>query len=86
MDDGDRIRILGEDEDGKTDDLQAILVRVDHQFSQVNGKHDHSMTALLLAPLPTDDDHDEEILSKNNSSTILRFSLMATGTQTSAAF
>ena len=57
--DGDRILILGEDEDGKTDDLQGILVRVDHQFSRVNGQHDHSMTALLLAPLPTDDDDDD---------------------------
>ena len=86
VDDGDRIRILGEDEDGKTDDLQAILVRVDHEFSQVNGKHDHSMTALLLAPLPTDDDDEEEILSKNNSSTILRFSLMGDGTADKCRF
>lgn len=77
--DGDRILILGEDEDGKTDDLKAILVRVDHQFSRVNGQHDHSMTALLLAPLPTDDGDDEEVLSKNNSSTILRFSLSGAG-------
>ena len=51
--DGDRILILGEDEDGKTDDLKAILVPVDRQFSRVNGEHDTSMTALLLAPLPT---------------------------------
>ena len=34
--DGDRILILGEDEDGKTDDLKQVLVPVDHQFSQVN--------------------------------------------------
>ena len=77
--DGDRILILGEDEDGKTDDLKEILVPVDHQFSRVNGEHDTSMTALLLAPLPTDDDDDEEVLSKNNSSTILRFSLAGGG-------
>ena len=77
--DGDRILILGEDDDGKTDDLQAILVRVDEQFSRVNGQHDYSMTALLLAPLPTDEDDDEEVLSKNNSSTILRFSLAGDG-------
>ena len=77
--DGDRILILGEDEDGKTDDLKEILVPVDHRFSRVNGEHDTSMTALLLAPLPTDDDDDEEVLSKNNSSTILRFSLAGGG-------
>ena len=77
--DGNRILILGEDVEGKTDDLKAILVPVDHQFSQVNGKRDDSMTALLLAPLPTDDDDDEEVVSKNNSSTILRFSLAGGG-------
>ena len=78
---GDRILILGEDEDedGKTDDLERVLVPVDHQFSQVNGQRDDSMTARLLAPLPTDDDDDEEVLSKNNSSTILQFSLAGDG-------
>ena len=73
--DGDRILILGEDEDGKTEDLEEILVEVDTEFSIVNGKEDSSMTARLLGPLPKDDDDDEEVLTKNNSSTILRFSL-----------
>ena len=77
--DGDRILILGEDEDGKTDDLQDILVRVDEEFSRINGQHDDSMQARLLAPLPADDVDDEELLSKNNSSTILRFSLKGGG-------
>ena len=77
--DGDRILILGEDEDGKTDDLQDILVRVDAEFSLVNGQHDDSMLARLLAPLPADDVDDEELLTKNNSSTILRFSLKGGG-------
>ena len=77
--DGDRILILGEDEDGKTDDLQDILVRVDEEFSRINGPHDDSMQARLLAPLPADDVDDEELLSKNNSSTILRFSLKGGG-------
>lgn len=74
--DGDRILILGEDENGKTDDLIAILVRVDETFSRVNGQHDWSMTARLLGPLPKDEDEEaEDILSKNNSSTIMQFSL-----------
>ena len=77
--DGDRILILGEDEDGKTDDLQDILVRVDEEFSRINGQHDDSMQARLLAPLPADDVDDEELLSKNNSSTVLRFSLKGGG-------
>ena len=77
--DGDHIVTLGEDEDGKTDDLKQILVPVDYQFSQVNGQRDDTMAALLLAPLSADDDDDEEVLSKNNSSTILRFSLACNG-------
>ena len=52
--DGDRILILGEDENGKTDDLQSILIQIDQDFSRVNGKEDPSMTARLLGPLPED--------------------------------
>ena len=77
--DGDRILILGEDEDGRTDDLGAILVRVDEEFSRVNGTEDDSMTARLLGPLPSDDGDDDETLSKNNSSTILRLGLAGAG-------
>src|SRR5713226_4860529 len=36
--DGDRILILGEDENGKTDDLDAVLVKADETFSKVNGQ------------------------------------------------
>jgi len=78
--DGDRIKILGEDEDGKTDDLEDILVRIDEQFGTINGCLDEAFTARLLAPLPKDDDEEcEEKLSKNHSSTILQFSLMGEG-------
>jgi len=73
--DGDRILILGEDENGKTDDLRNILVRVDGEFSRVSGQQDRPMRARLLAPLPASGIGDEDLLSKNNSSTILRFSL-----------
>ena len=86
VDDGNRILILGEDENGKTDGLQNILVRVDQEFSRINGRIDQSMKALLLAPLPTDDDGDEELLSKNNSSTILRFSLSGDGVHDKCRF
>jgi hypothetical protein len=78
--DGDRILILGEDEDGKTDDLTAILVRVDEVFTRVDGQYDSSMSARLLAPQPKSDDEDEEELrSKNHSSTILNISLAGEG-------
>jgi len=78
--DGDRILILGEDEDGKTDDLGGILVKAGATFSKINGQFDPSMTARLLAPQPRSDDQDEEELrSKNHSSTILNFTLTGDG-------
>lgn len=75
--DGERILILGEDEDGKTDDLQGILVKIDETFSRINGQEDDSLVSRLLAPLPIND--DEEKLSKNKSSTILQLSLSGGG-------
>ena len=84
--DGDRILILGEDENGKTDDLQGILVRVDEEFSRINGQHDDSMQSRLLAPLPAADVDDEDLLSKNNSSTVLRFSLKGDGIRDKCRF
>lgn len=78
--DGDRILILGEDENGKTDDLEDILVRVDETFSRINGADDDSFSAYLIAPLPKDDDEEgEEALSRNKSSTILQLSLSGEG-------
>lgn len=76
--DGEFIVILGEDIDGKTDDLEEILVRIDESFSKICGEDDDSFSALLLAPMPpSDDDDEEETLSKNNSSVILNVTLSA---------
>lgn len=80
VEDGDRILILGEDENGKTDDLGSILAKVDEVFSKVNGAQDQSLSVRLLAPLlKSADAGEEEVLSKNESSTILRFSLSGDG-------
>lgn len=73
--DGERILILGEDENGKTDDLGAILVRTGEYFSRINGQANTYLQAHLLAPLPCQNDDDEELLSKNHSSTILNMQL-----------
>jgi hypothetical protein len=77
---GDRIQIMGEDEDGKTDDLTEILVKVDELVTKVNGTTDFSMTARLLGPLPKfEDEKKEDALAKNRSSIILNFALMVGG-------
>jgi hypothetical protein len=73
--DGDRILIMGEDIDGKTDDLGSIVIKVDERFSRICGGNDPSFEARLLAPLKADDETEEDIISKNDSSVILRVDL-----------
>jgi len=75
--DGERILILGEDEDGKTDDLEAILVRVDESFSVICGEWDSTFTSRLIAPLQSADAEDEDDLSKNDSSIVMNMKLKA---------
>lgn len=72
---GDRILVLGEDEDGKTDYLGPILVRVDQVFSRVNGATNLCFQAYLLAPIPKTDILTEETLGKNHSSVILNMAI-----------
>lgn len=72
---GDRIRILGEDIDGKTHDLEDILTRVTENLSNLNGGP-AAFDCLLLGPLShSDDEDDEDLLTKNNSSVVMRFDL-----------
>jgi hypothetical protein len=73
--DGDRILILGEDEDGKTDDLTSILVKVDETFNKVNGAQNSLFTGRLLAPLAAADEEEAEAFGKNHSSVILNMEL-----------
>ena len=77
--DGDRILILGEDVDGKTDDLGAILIKTDQVFSRICGVYDSSFEARLLAPLVAENEEEEEIITKNNSSVIMRLDLTVNG-------
>jgi len=79
----ERILILGEDIDGKTDDLTAILVKVDENWTTINGEEDGSFNADLLAPVPAGDDDEDDVLSKNNSSVISLIKLTS-GTTTDA--
>jgi hypothetical protein len=76
--DGDRILIMGEDIDGKTDDLGPILKKVDKSFSTINGKQSAFFSAYLLAPLDAQGDEEvEECLEKNQSSVIMNITLAA---------
>lgn len=79
--DGDRIKILGEDIDGKTDDLTEILVTGGDVFQTIRGVTDNTFSAHLLAPLLADDEEEAEFLSKNNSSIVMNVSLGKTDLQ-----
>ena len=75
---GNQILIMGEDENGKTDDLSPILVKCGDSFSTINRDSASSayFSARLLAPIPRqDDDGLEEVLSKNHSSVIINMEI-----------
>ncbi len=75
---GDLILILGEDEDGKTDDLGNILIKLDEIFSRIDGAVDAAFQGRLLAPTPkSEDDEEEASKAKNKSSVIIQFTIRA---------
>src|SRR5690606_33268504 len=59
---GDRILIMGEDVDGKTDDILDIVVKLDDTLSACNRVENGAFEARLLGPLPAEDKDDEEAL------------------------
>ena len=77
---GDRILVIGEDENGKTDDILEIVVKIDELIDQADKVAENVFEARVLAPLPiSDEDDEEELLRKNQSSIVLRFSLVGDG-------
>ena len=84
---GQAILILGEDIDGKTDELEEILVKVGETFSELRGE-DAGFDARLIGPVPDDEvgDDEKEKLSKNNSSVIMNVSLHAEGVSDATKF
>lgn len=77
---GDRIQIMGEDQDGKTDDILPIVVKAEALVTSLNRVASGTFEGRLLAPIPHDDDEKlEELLGKNQSSVIIRFSIRGGG-------
>lgn len=75
---GDRIKVLGEDVNNKTDDLTSICHKVGSSFSSISGVESWCFTAHLLGPFePQDKKDEEELLAKNQSSVIINFKLAA---------
>jgi hypothetical protein len=86
LSDGDRILLMGEDIDGKTDDLGAILVKTDATWNAICGTYDSGFEGLLLAPVKASDDEEDEALSKNNSSVVSRLKIAADGVSDACLF
>ena len=85
--DGDRIRIIGRDENGKTDDIAEIVVEIDESFNEINGKDNDGISMLVLGPIPPqEDEEEEEKLAKNRSSVIIQFSISADGKEDACIF
>lgn len=73
---GDMVLILGEDEDGKTENIQDIVLQLDDDISKINQVNDSSFKAKLLGPTAKYDlDEEEDKIGKNHSSVILNYQL-----------
>lgn len=77
--DADRILIMGEDINGKTDDILDVVVKLDEVIAKCNRVDAGAFSARLLGPLPANDEEEKAELTRNDSSVILRFSLVGGG-------
>lgn len=84
---GNRILVLGEDIDTKTEGLDEIRIDRGEVITRVNGEEDGTFSADLLGPLCAQEDEEaEEALAKNRSSVILHFRISADGNDDACQF
>ena len=78
---GDRILILGKDKDNKTDDIMDIVIECKELITKVNRVNANAFEGRLLAPIYIEEEDDPllDVLEKNNSSVIIRFSIKGDG-------
>lgn len=75
---GDLIKIIGEDEGGKTDDIKEIVAEIDKKFNDINRETNSQISMYVLGPISKQEDEEKEkTLVKNHSSTIFQFSISA---------
>ncbi|APG86963.1 hypothetical protein SAMCCGM7_pB0248 (plasmid) [Sinorhizobium americanum CCGM7] len=78
--DGDRILLMGKDKDGKTDDIMDIVVEQYGLITRANQGDEGLFEGRLLAPTVVENDDELiDLLEKNNSSVIIRFSITGDG-------
>ena len=85
--DGNRILVLGEDIEQKTEGLDEIRIDRGELMTMVNGEADGTFSADLLAPFTAQNDEEtEDALAKNRSSVVLRMHIAAGGTDDACLF
>ncbi len=76
---GDRIRLIGEDINGKTDDILDVVYKPGDIIGKVNEVTIKELTINIYGPLSDDEFEDSEALDKNRSSVILRWGIASHG-------
>lgn len=71
----EKILVIGEDIDGKTDDILAIVAKRGSDINSINGKKPFGFNTHVIGPFDSYDDEESEKLSKNDSSIILRIKI-----------
>jgi hypothetical protein len=76
---GDRIRLIGKDESGKTDDIMDIVYQNEDIINTLNEITLMELSANVLGPLSGDDFDDDVVLDKNRSSIIIQWGIASHG-------
>lgn len=79
---GDRIRLMCKDVNGKTDDIMDIVYERESTISMINETKIPGLQVKVLGPLADNDFTDGKVPDKNRSSVILRWAIAAPGSNT----
>jgi len=76
---GDRVRLIGKDDDAKTSDIPNIVYDIDDTIQYINEKFIPELNAYVLGPRPDSEFEGEESPDKNLSSIIIRWGIASNG-------
>ena len=76
---GNRIRIIGEDENNKNDDIKEIVYKTDSVISKLNEVNIQELGTTVLGPLSDDEFGDDVEHDKNRSSIIMKWAIASHG-------
>ena len=76
---GDRIRLIGKDENGKTDNIMSIVYQNEDTITKLNEVEIKELQARVLGPLLDDEFEDGSSPDKNRSSIIIQWGIASHG-------